>query len=106
MALQKQIANARTGHVNEYWRLTAISIDAGAAHITLVLSGYATAAARLAGLQPDDRRDYELGPAAFARLAFAPPVGATVYDVLASACYAEVVAWADGAGEFADAAAV
>ena len=106
MALGKQIANSRTGHVNGYWRLTAISIDAGGAHITLVLSGYATEAARLAGLQPDDSRYYELGAEAFLRLASGDPVGETVYNVIASACYAEVVAWADGAGEFSDAAAV
>lgn len=102
MALGKQIANARTGHVNEYWRLTAISIDAGAAHITLVLSGYATESARLAGLQPDDARYFELGATEFARLAAGAPVGATVYNVLASACYAEIAA----TPEFSDAVSV
>lgn len=88
MALQKTITNLRTGHPNSYWRLTGIAIDAHSGHIKLVLSGYADAAARAAGREPDDRRDWVLGPAAFGLLASQPAQGATVYDVNAIAAYA------------------
>lgn len=90
MALQQQITNIRTGHVNSYWRLTGIAIDAHSGHIKLVLSGYADAAARAAGREPDDRRDWVLGPAAFGLLASQPAQGATVYDAIAAAAYAVV----------------
>lgn len=90
MALQKQIANLRTGHANHYWRFTGIAIDAHSGHVQLVLSGYADADARAAGLQPDDRRDWQMGPAAFGMLAFQPAVGSTVYEVLARASYAVI----------------
>lgn len=88
MALQKSIPNIRTGHVNQYWRLTAVSIDALTGHLLIVMSGYASAAARIAGRLPDDRRDWEFGPAYFGPIADAAAVGATVYDVIAHACYA------------------
>ena len=87
MALEKTITNLRTGHANKYWRLTAIAIDAQSGNIQLVLSGYVDATARAAGRQPDDRRDWQMGPSAFALLAFQPAVGATVYDVIAHASY-------------------
>lgn len=90
MALQKTITNARTGHANIYWRLTVIAIDALSGHIKLVLSGYGSADARLAGRQPDDRRDLEFGPAAFAGIVSAPAVGTTLYDVNAAAAYSLV----------------
>jgi hypothetical protein len=87
MALEKIISNVRTGHSNLYWRLTAVSIDAAAATVMIVLSGYASAADRLAGRQPDDRRDWMLSGPAFAAVAFATAQGATTYDVIAHACY-------------------
>lgn len=87
MALSKAITNLRTGHVNSYWRLTGISIDAHSGNVQLVLSGYADAAARASGRQPDDRRDWQMGPSAFPLLAFQQAVGATVYDVIAHASY-------------------
>lgn len=90
MALIKTITNLRTGHANSYWRLTGIAIDAHSGHIGLVLSGYADAAARAAGRDPDDRRDWTLGPSAFGLLASQPAQGATVYDVIAAAAYAVV----------------
>ena len=88
MALQKTITHLRTGHANGYWRITAVSIDALTGHLHIVLSGYASAAARIAGRLPDDRRDWEFGPAYFGPIADAAAVGATVYDVIAHACYA------------------
>jgi len=90
MALAKQITNLRTGHANAYWRLTGIAIDAHSGNIQLVLSGYADSAARAAGRHPDDRRDWQMGPSAFGALAFQPAVGATVYDVIATAAYAVI----------------
>lgn len=87
MALQKKIVNARTGHANEYWRLTVISIDALAGVIHLVLSGYATAEARLLGRQPDDRRDWMVYQPMFAAFALRAAKGTTVYDVNAIASY-------------------
>lgn len=87
MALQKQITNIRTGHTNEYWRLTAISIDALSGHLQLVLSGYATDAARQSGRMPDDQREWMFGPAAFVGIVQAPAVGETLYDVNAIASY-------------------
>lgn len=87
MALQKQITNIRTGHQNTYWRLTAISIDALSGNLHLVLSGYASDAARQAGRLPDDRRDWQFGPAAFVGIVQAPAVGETLYDVNAIASY-------------------
>jgi len=87
MALAKPIPNVRTGHSNLYWRLTAVSIDAGTGTVLIVLSGYASAEARLAGHQPDDRRDWVLSGPAFAAIASAAAQGATVYDVVAAACY-------------------
>lgn len=90
MALYKTITNLRTGHVNTYWRLTGIDIDAHSGSIALVLSGYADAAARAAKRQPDDRRDWTLGPSAFALLASQAAQGTIVYDVIATAAYAVV----------------
>ena len=87
MALQKQITNIRTGHQNTYWRLTAISIDALSGHLQLVLSGYASNAARQAGRMPDDQREWMFGPAVFAGIVKAPAVGDTLYDVNAIASY-------------------
>lgn len=87
MALQKQITNLRTGHANTYWRLTAISIDALSGHLQLVLSGYATDAARQSGRMPDDQREWMFGPAAFVGIVQAPAVGQTLYDVNAIASY-------------------
>lgn len=87
MALQKQITNLRTGHQNTYWRLTAISIDALSGHLHLLLSGYATDAARQSGRMPDDQREWMFGPAAFAGIVQAPAVGSTLYDVNAIASY-------------------
>lgn len=87
MALQKQITNLRTGHANKYWRLTAISIDTLSGHLQLVLSGYATDAARQSGRMPDDQREWMFGPTAFAGIVQAPAVGATLYDVNAIASY-------------------
>ncbi len=87
MALQKSIPHVRTGHVNSYWRLTAVSIDALTGHVLIVLSGYASADARVAGRLPDDRRDWEFGPAHFGPIAAAAAVGDSVYDVIAHACY-------------------
>lgn len=88
MALQKPITNPSTGHVNNYWRLLVINIDARTGNVVLVLGGYATAAARAAGRAPDDHRDWQLGPSAFAALAGAPPSGERLYDAIASPCYA------------------
>lgn len=87
MALQKQITNIRTGHVNAYWRLTAISIDALSGHLQLVLSGYASNTARQAGRMPDDQREWMFGPAVFGGIVQAPAVGGTLYDVNAIASY-------------------
>lgn len=87
MALQKQITNLRTGHANEYWRLTAISIDALSGHLQLVLSGYARNTARQSGRLPDDSREWMFGPDAFGGIVQAPAVGATLYDVNAIASY-------------------
>ena len=91
MALGKSIANARTGHANTYWRLTALAIDAHSGHVAIVLSGYADAVSRQSGRHPDDRRDWNIGPAAFAGVAARRAVGATVYDVIAKACYDIIV---------------
>lgn len=90
MAIQKAIQNARTGHSNDYWRLTGVNIDAHAGYVMIVLSAYSDAAARAAGKQPDDRRDWILGGAAFAAVAFAAAQGVTVYDVIAASCYAVI----------------
>lgn len=87
MALQKEITNVRTGHANTYWRLTAISIDALSGHLQMVLSGYASADARLAGRMPDDRRDWMFGPPVFAGIVQTPAQGGTLYDVNAIASY-------------------
>jgi hypothetical protein len=87
MALQKQITNLRTGHANTYWRLTAISIDALSGHLQLVLSGYASDAARQAGRMPDDQREWMFGPAVFAGIVQTPAQGETLYDVNAIAAY-------------------
>lgn len=87
MAFQISIPNRRTGHVNSYWRLTAIAIDALTRHVQIVLSGYADEAARSAGHLPDDSREWTLGPAAFAAIASQAPQGASVYDANAIACY-------------------
>ena len=87
MALAKSIRNVRTGHSNIYWRLTGVSIDAHIGHVLIVLSGYADLESRNAGKQPDDRREWQLGGPAFAAVAFAVAQGATVYDVVATACY-------------------
>lgn len=87
MALQKQITNVLTGHQNTYWRLTAISIDALSGNLQLVLSGYASNAARQAGRMPDDRRDWIFGPEVFGGIVQAPAVGSTLYDVNAIASY-------------------
>ncbi len=88
MALQQQITNISTGHVNSYWRLTAISIDALTGHLQLVLSGYASDVARQSGRMPDDRRDWQFGPSVFAGIVQAPAQGTTLYDVNAIAAYA------------------
>lgn len=88
MALQKSITNIRTGHANAYWRLTAIAIDALSGHLQLVLSGYASDAARQSGRMPDDRRDWTFGPAVFAGIVQTAAQGATLYDVNAIASYA------------------
>lgn len=87
MALQKSIINTRTGHVNNYWRLTANAIDAFAGWTEIVLTGYPDKATRDAGKQPDDRRNWTLYGTAFAAVAGSAAVGATVYDVVAAACY-------------------
>jgi hypothetical protein len=87
MALEKSITNLRTGHANTYWRLTAVSVDAAAGCVAIVLSGYGSAEARNVGRQPDDRRDWLFGPQSFAAVAFQPANGKTVYDVIAFACY-------------------
>ena len=87
MALQKSIINNRTGHVNYYWRLTAISIDALSGHLQLVLSGYATDAARQSGRMPDDQREWMFGPTVFSGIVQAPAQGETLYDVNAIASY-------------------
>jgi len=87
MALQKSIINTRTGHVNTYWRLTANAIDAFAGCTEIVLTGYPDKATRDAGKQPDDRRNWTLYGTAFAAVAGSAAVGATVYDVVAAACY-------------------
>ena len=68
MALQKQITNLRTGHINEYWRVDAIAIDRPTARIQIVAAGYASADASQ-HRQSDDRRDWVLGGAGFAALA-------------------------------------
>lgn len=88
MAMQKPVTNPGTGHVNHYWRLLVVNIDARSGNLVLVLGGYATAEARAAGRAPDDQRDWQLGPAAFNALAGAAPVGARLYDAIASPCYA------------------
>lgn len=87
MALQKSITNIRTGHANTYWRLTAIAIDALSGNLQLVLSGYASDAARQSGRMPDDRRDWTFGPAVFAGIVQTPAQGSTLYDVNAIASY-------------------
>ena len=69
MALQKSIINNRTWHVNYYWRLTAISIDALSGNLQLVLSGYASDAARQSGRMPDDCREWIFGPDVFGDIA-------------------------------------
>jgi len=88
MAMQLNIKSVRTGHINSYWRLTACAIDAATGNVQIVFSGYADAATRAAGYAPDDRRDWLLGGPAFATVATAAASGATVYDVVANACYA------------------
>ena len=87
MALQKSIINTRTGHANTYWRLTGCSIDAFSGSVQIVLSGYTDVTIRGEGYQPDDRRDWYLSGVAFAAVATAQAIGATVYDVVAAACY-------------------
>lgn len=87
MALSKNITNVRTGHTNIYWRLTGCAIDAATGSVQIVLSGYTDDAARNGGRQPDDRRDWYLSGASFAAVAMAAAQGATVYDVVATACY-------------------
>ena len=87
MALQKSIINNRTWHVNYYWRLTAISIDALSGNLQLVLSGYASDAARQSGRMPDDCREWIFGPDVFGDIVQAPAVGSTLYDVNAIASY-------------------
>jgi hypothetical protein len=87
MALQKSITNIRTGHANTYWRLTAIAIDALSGNLQLVLSGYASDAARQSGRMPDDRRDWTFGPAVFAGIVQTAAQGVTLYDVNAIASY-------------------
>lgn len=64
MAMQKAIRNQRTGHVNDVLRVDAVSISRRDRRITIVGGLYSSQEATV-DRQPDDRRDWELGPSAF-----------------------------------------
>ena len=87
MALEKSLANVRTGHANQYWRVDAIGIDRPSRKLQIVLAGYASAATAAEGRASDDRRDWELGGPAFGALA-----GRTLLTDLASAGH-DVDSW-------------
>lgn len=101
MAFEKHIQNRRTGHANNYWRVTGVVIDAPALRAVITLSGYASASARNEGKQPDDSRTFELLPQQFAALASAQVQSGTLFGAVATACYTYIKAIEDG--EFADA---
>lgn len=101
MALEKRIQNAGTGHYNNYWRITRISIDAQNAMAVIVLSGYADADARTEGRQPDDSRTFSLTLAQFMSLASVQVSGGTMFEVVAEASYSYIKSIANG--EFSDA---
>lgn len=68
MALQKGIANVRTGHINTYWRVDAFGADRPKMALDIVLAGYASQQTSTQR-QPDDRRTWELRGPAFVALA-------------------------------------
>lgn len=90
MALSIQIANQKTSHVNAYWRVTDVAIDVRRLVDRVILSGYANADARLQGREADDEREFVFRDAEFLALAQSPASG-TVYDAIATACYARIV---------------
>lgn len=68
MAMQKAVRNVRTGHVNEVLRVDAVAISRRDRRITIVGGLYSSQEATV-DRQPDDRRDWELGPSAFPAVA-------------------------------------
>ena len=87
MALIKTIKNTRTGHLNEYWKLTGVAIDAHGGDMKVILSGYSNSEDRASGKHPDDSREWMLHGEAFTELLSLAPVGETVLEVIANACY-------------------
>lgn len=53
MALQKEIENPKSGHIDEYWKITNLSIDAVTGEIRIVLGGYKDKEAREENKGPD-----------------------------------------------------
>ena len=90
MALSIPIANQKTSHVNTYWRVTDVAIDVRRLVARVILSGYASADARLQGRDSDDEREFVFRGDDFISLAQSPASG-TVYDAIATACYARIV---------------
>lgn len=90
MALQKSITSAHNGHADNYWRITVTNTDAPNMIAVIVLSGYRDQAWREAGGAPNQQREFIARGADFAALAGAAAVGATVFDVIATAAYAYI----------------
>lgn len=103
MAFYKEIPNDQTGHINTYWRVTGITVDALFATIRITLSGYASAAARQEGKMPDSRRDYNFG-SNFHEIVGSAPVGNSLFAVNANAAYSLIRNYSEnGISEFGDA---
>ncbi len=69
MALSIQIVNQKTSHINAYWRVTDVAIDVRRLVARVVLSGYASADARLQGRDSDDEREFVFRGDEFVQLA-------------------------------------
>lgn len=89
MALEISLTKS-TGHINTYWRVVGVVLDAATRTARVTLAGYASAAARIDGKLPDDYRTFEVTGTGFAFLAGYPvPADATTaYSVVAAAAYA------------------
>ena len=90
MALLKPITSAQNGHADSYWRISVTNTDAPNRIAVIILSGYRDQAWRDAGGAPNQQREFIVRGADFAALAGAAAVGATVFDVIATAAYAYI----------------
>ena len=87
MALLKPITSTQNGHADNYWRVAVTNTDGRNRIAVIVLSGYRDQAWRDAGGEPNQQREFIARGADFLALAGAAAVGATVFDVIATAAY-------------------